>query len=72
MSVFGNLVSWAPLGLPAWLFVITIVVFFHELGHFAMARLFGWDELACGPSGELFVAQWSMPASERSGRGDAD
>jgi regulator of sigma E protease len=41
MSVFGNIVSWAPLGLPAWLFVITVVVFFHELGHFAMARLFG-------------------------------
>ena len=41
MSVFGDLVSWAPVGLPAWLFVITIVVFFHELGHFGMARLFG-------------------------------
>lgn len=38
----------------------------------AMARLFGWQELACGASGERFVAQWSMPASERGGRGDAD
>src|SRR5262245_50233934 len=32
--------SWIGVGVPAFLFVITIVVFFHELGHFAMARLF--------------------------------
>jgi two-component sensor histidine kinase len=38
----------------------------------AMARLFGWDERVCGPSGERFVAQWSLPASESSARGDAD
>lgn len=38
----------------------------------AMARLFEWDERACGPSGDRFVAQWSIPASERGGRGDAD
>jgi hypothetical protein len=38
----------------------------------AMARLFGWDERACGPSGERFVAEWSLPASEGTGRGDAD
>ena len=38
----------------------------------AMARLFGWDERACSPSGERFVAEWSLPASEGSGRGDAD
>ena len=30
-----------PLGLPAFLFVITLVVFFHELGHFLVARAFG-------------------------------
>ena len=29
------------IGLPAFLFVVTIVVFFHELGHFFVARLFG-------------------------------
>src|SRR5205085_12367674 len=29
-----------PLGLPAFLFVITLVVFFHELGHFLVARFF--------------------------------
>jgi hypothetical protein len=38
----------------------------------AMARLFGWDERGCGPSGERFVAEWALPASEGSGRGDAD
>ena len=38
----------------------------------AMARLFEWSEIACGPSGERFIAQWSMPASERGGRDDAD
>jgi hypothetical protein len=38
----------------------------------AMARLFGWDERGCGPSGERFVAEWSLPASEGTGRGDAD
>jgi hypothetical protein len=38
----------------------------------AMARLFEWSELACGPAGDRFVARWSIPASERDGRGDAD
>jgi hypothetical protein len=37
----------------------------------AMARLFEWREIACGPAGDRFVAQWSMPASETT-RGDAD
>ncbi len=36
-----DLLSWSPLGIPAFLFVITVVVFFHELGHFAVARFFG-------------------------------
>ena len=47
MSVIHNLVDWAPLGLPSFLFVITIVVFFHELGHFSAAR-------ACGVKIETF------------------
>jgi PAS domain-containing protein len=38
----------------------------------AMARLFEWTELACGPSGDRFVARWSMPASEAGALGDAD
>jgi regulator of sigma E protease len=41
LSALHGLALWTPLGLPAYLFVITIVVFFHELGHFAMARAFG-------------------------------
>src|SRR5258706_14168173 len=39
--------GWAALGLPAFLFVITVVVFFHELGHFLVAR-------ACGVRIETF------------------
>jgi regulator of sigma E protease len=40
IDVLHGLLGWIPLGLPAFLFVITIVVFFHELGHFSVARLF--------------------------------
>ena len=39
--------AWTPLGLPAFLFVITVVVFFHELGHFLVAR-------ACGVKVDVF------------------
>src|ERR1700742_4905209 len=42
-----NLAVWTPLGLPAFLFVITLVVFFHELGHFLVAR-------ACGVKVDVF------------------
>ncbi len=34
IGALHNLVEWAPRGLPAYLFLITVVVFFHELGHF--------------------------------------
>jgi hypothetical protein len=40
----------------------------------AMARLFEWREVACGPAGaagDRFIASWSMPASETGAR-DAD
>jgi len=47
LSVLHNLFAWAPLGLPAFIFVVTFVVFFHELGHFLVAR-------ACGVSIETF------------------
>ncbi len=44
MSFFENFGLWGS-GFAGWLlptlFVLTIVVFFHELGHFAIARLFG-------------------------------
>ena len=36
-----GVIGWVPLGLPAFLFVITVVVFFHELGHFGVGRLCG-------------------------------
>jgi regulator of sigma E protease len=39
-SVLNAFISWAGLGIPAFLFVITVVVFFHELGHFIVGRLF--------------------------------
>ncbi len=47
MNLLHDLFAWAPLGLPAFIFVVTFVVFFHELGHFLMAR-------ACGVSVETF------------------
>ena len=59
-AIVGGFLSWLTHGLPAFLFVITIVIFFHELGHFLMARtcgvnvkafsigfgreLFGWND----------------------------
>src|ERR1700712_3593923 len=39
-AVVADFVSWMWVGLPAFLFVITLVVFFHELGHFLVARFF--------------------------------
>ncbi len=47
LSALQGLISWTPLGLPAFLFVITVVVFFHELGHFLVAR-------ACGVKVDIF------------------
>ena len=47
-------VSWT--GAPAFLFVITVVVFFHELGHFLVARAFGVkvDIFSVGFGKEIF------------------
>jgi regulator of sigma E protease len=47
MTALADLFHWIPLGLPAYVFLITVVVFFHELGHFAVAR---W----CGVKVETF------------------
>ena len=47
LDAVRNLMAWTPLGLPAFLFVITVVVFFHELGHFLVAR-------ACGVKVDVF------------------
>ena len=41
LDAMRGLIEWTPLGLPAFLFVITLVVFVHELGHFLVARFFG-------------------------------
>src|SRR4051812_1735357 len=58
LGVLHGLISWVPLGLPAFLFVITVVVFFHELGHFEVARLCGVRveafSIGFGPA----IAQW--------------
>jgi regulator of sigma E protease len=58
MEALRGLIEWAPLGLPAWLFMITVIVFIHELGHFSVAR-------ACGVKIETFsigfgraIASW--------------
>ncbi|HEY1961243.1 MAG TPA: RIP metalloprotease RseP [Rhizomicrobium sp.] len=47
LGTVQGLIGWVPLGLPAFLFVITVVVFFHELGHFAVGR-------CCGVAVETF------------------
>ena len=41
MHILEQFAAWAPMGLPTFLFYITVVVFVHELGHFLMARYFG-------------------------------
>ncbi len=41
LDAIQGLLAWIPLGLPAFLFVVTVIVFFHELGHFSVARAFG-------------------------------
>ncbi|HEY4115807.1 MAG TPA: RIP metalloprotease RseP [Rhizomicrobium sp.] len=47
LGAIHYLLDWIPIGLPAFVVVITTIVFFHELGHFAMAR-------ACGVRVETF------------------
>jgi len=41
LSLLHQIPSWAPWVVPAFLLLITPIVFFHELGHFLAARLFG-------------------------------
>jgi regulator of sigma E protease len=41
MEALQALLHWSIYGIPAFLFLITVVVFIHELGHFAVARYFG-------------------------------
>jgi regulator of sigma E protease len=55
-SVIAEFFSWSIIGIPAFLTIITIVVFFHELGHFSVARFFGVtvDVFSIGFGRELF------------------
>jgi regulator of sigma E protease len=55
-DLIRDLIAWTPLGLPAFLFVITLVVFFHELGHFLVARYYGVkvDVFSVGFGKEIF------------------
>ncbi|MBU6443846.1 MAG: RIP metalloprotease RseP [Alphaproteobacteria bacterium] len=59
IHALDGVLNWLELGLPAFLFVITVVVFFHELGHFLMARAFGIGvesfSIGFGPS----LVSWS-------------
>jgi regulator of sigma E protease len=56
LDLVRDFLAWTPMGLPAFLFVITIVVFFHELGHFLVARAFGVkvDVFSVGFGKEIF------------------
>jgi len=56
LDAIHSLIAWTPMGLPAFLFVITLVVFFHELGHFLVARWFGVtvEVFSVGFGGEIF------------------
>src|SRR3954470_4089448 len=56
LDAIRDLIAWTPMGLPAFLFVITLVVFFHELGHFLVARYFGVkvDVFSVGFGKEIF------------------
>jgi regulator of sigma E protease len=56
LTFLRDLYDWAPIGIPAFIFVITLVVFFHELGHFLVARACGVaiETFSIGFGGELF------------------
>lgn len=55
-DLIRDLIAWTWLGVPAFLFVITLVVFFHELGHFLVARYYGVkvDVFSVGFGKEIF------------------
>src|SRR5476649_1562642 len=65
LDAIRGLIAWTPMGLPAFLFVITLVVFFHELGHFLVARFFGVkvDVFSVGFGREIFG--WNDRAGTR-------
>lgn len=56
LTIIHDVIAWAPVGIPAFIFVIAFVVFFHELGHFLVARACGVsiDTFSIGFGGEIF------------------
>jgi regulator of sigma E protease len=54
--VIHHIPGWLPWVVPAFLLLITPIVFFHELGHFLAARLFGVkvDTFSIGFGREIF------------------
>ncbi len=40
LNALQEFLGWSIYAIPAFVFLITVVVFFHELGHFSVARLF--------------------------------
>ena len=55
LTLIHDLVAWAPIGIPAFIFVIAFVVIIHEMGHFLMARACGVavDAFSIGFGGEI-------------------
>lgn len=47
LSMIRDLIAWAPVGIPAFVFVLALVIVCHELGHFLVAR-------ACGVAIDCF------------------
>jgi regulator of sigma E protease len=56
LTLLHNMIAWAWIGIPAFLFVVTFIVFFHELGHFLVARAFGVavETFSIGFGNEIF------------------
>ncbi len=55
LTLIHDIVAWAPIGIPAFIFVIAFVVIVHEMGHFLMARACGVaiDAFSIGFGGEI-------------------
>ena len=70
MDALRNFLDWIPLGLPAFLFVITAVVFFHELGHYSVARMFGVrvETFSLGFGREILVDHQRLTGLEHTPR----
>ena len=56
LTLIHDLVTFAPVGIPAFLFVIGVIIFVHEFGHFLVARAcgVGIKTFSIGFGGEIF------------------